>query len=134
MKRLLLIALLTTTVAAYARLGETAAEIEERYGTHSAEQYPDGLLYGLSSTNYTFKGCFIAVSFKDGKCVREAVSPLENREMTLSERESFVKAIGGSKFGKSADGKLWIGPKGSRATYHNGMLRIQSGEYTDYWE
>jgi hypothetical protein len=122
------------TFPAQARLGETPPQISKRYGTPSLQQFEDGRLYGLPSTNYVFKGVFVSVTFKDGKSVREAVSPLEARELTLKERDAFVKAIGGPKFGKSADGKLWVGPDAARAVYLNGMLRIQSGQFTKYWE
>lgn len=124
MKSIITLLIVAVCLSASARLGETAEEIQTRYGKPILPTQPTVGIYGLSSTNYLFKGYEITVNFKNGKSIRESVKPKAKSELTEAECFELVKNIGGLDwawvkeaefFWKRDDGALGIGSKESFA-------------------
>ena len=91
MKTTVLFFLMTATVA-FARLGESNAQILARYG---AVQERTELETNIWRGTYLFKEYNINVIYFTNTCVAELVQPIESRKFSSDERDSLMKSIGG---------------------------------------
>jgi len=121
---LCLTALLCGTVQA--RLGETVAEISERYGKPLNTNPTQGI-FGLAESTYLFKGYSICVNFKDGKCVREQVTPKAKQELTEDACFELVKSVGGLDWAWKKEGDFfWKRDDGANAVGDKSHFIIES--------
>jgi TPR repeat protein len=94
-KILCILFILSTLSTSHAKLGETVAEIEARYGKGTEADHP---IWGLSGRIYSFKGFEIIVVFDAGKCIIECLSSQKsNQRMDDAEALSLASAIAGDK-------------------------------------
>ena len=132
MKHILILTLLTMGVAAHARLGETAEQIQKRYGN----PIPFSIAYlavdfgsGLAQTNYVFNGYKITVVYKEGKSVKET---LEHRALEMIAEEegiNLIKAISGST-NLVLNGTKWTG-EGVGGAANKSYVYVWSQTYID---
>jgi hypothetical protein len=87
---LLLLSLGLFALPAHARLGETVAEIDKRYGSRIATNHIDDLVI----YTYHFKEYSVAVTFLDSKSVFEKITALPPRYLSDEECESLFKNVG----------------------------------------
>jgi hypothetical protein len=88
----MIVILVASALAAFARLGESNVQIKQRYGAVVSRTE--------SGTNeweaaYLFKEYKIMVIYYTNTCVAEVVTPIESRKFSDDERDALMKSIGG---------------------------------------
>jgi hypothetical protein len=113
--KLALLSLLLLSTSAFARIGETVAQIEERLGKGTpAKSKSDEKEQAFS---YTFKDIKVVVYFFEGTSSEETYS-------NVSEQDAFAilqkQCAGEWRQNGSRNGYVWYkGPNGQVASYHN---------------
>ncbi len=135
-------AIVLTTTACYARIGETQAQIETRYGKHVKAVSP--VKPATSAYLYRQGDLAFFIGFVDGKAAYELVEAVEEEDGDIGEDEVSAKDIAtvlkaetpaggwtalnadktGDRHWKSADGKLLAGYDAQHY-----QLMIESAEF-----
>jgi hypothetical protein len=91
MKTLLLLIALMFSASAFARIGETAKQIDKRYGQSLETIRKNG-----ESRRYSFRGFTVLVSFERGISQCEVYQKNDNSRMTEAEIQGLLQANAGS--------------------------------------
>ena len=92
MKKILLLLLLSTTIAApaFARLGETQAELKKRYGTPLPQVRKEALVW-LFEADEDGGQLLLSVTFDaKGVSIAEGLKPLKHAKLTRDSVEGFI--------------------------------------------
>ena len=135
---LCLLLLLTASYTASARLGETQAEMEARYGKPS--QNDGGMIAGGTRSTYILKSTGIVAYFVDGKCESEQYYKLSGDAFTNDEiRRLLNNNSMGSKWRKEAvQGGMFqawgLESREASARYFSRTLSITTRKGAEYFK